>query len=114
MDRQMRKMNYLYANLRLIFQATMLPERLAGCPVRSKANQPPRHLCRRSVQAGFSWRQGGDGSWMAGFLEIGSNSDGIPSRAKRRCLGRAGLRAPGLLAGTALCCLLVRRVRWQE
>src|SRR3954453_5926202 len=86
MDRQMRKMNYLYANLRLIFQATMLPERLAGCPVRSKANQPPRHLCRRSVQAGFSWRQGGDGSWMAGFLEIGSNSDGIPSRAKRRCL----------------------------
>src|SRR4051794_8352835 len=86
MYRPMRKMNYLYANVHLICQATMLPERLAGCSVRFKANQPRRHLFRRSVHAEFSWRQGGDGGWMAGFLEIGSNSDGITSRAKRRCL----------------------------
>src|SRR3954447_17635499 len=86
MDRPMRKMNYLYANVHLMCEATMLPERLTGCSVRSKANQPRRHLFRRSVHAEFSWRQGGVGVGWRGFLEIGSTSDGITSRAKRRCL----------------------------
>jgi hypothetical protein len=83
----MRKMNYLYANVRSMCQATMLPEPGGAAPYVLKQTSDEGVFAAGLFKPGSPGDGEAMGVWRAGFWEIGSNSDGIPSRAKRRCLG---------------------------
>jgi len=62
------KINHLCANVRLIHQAAILPK-CPGLLPRTFWSKPARgHLFRRTVQAEFSWRRGGDGGLEGGVF----------------------------------------------
>src|SRR5687767_5779797 len=89
MDRPMRKMNYLYANVRLTWQAATLPGRLAVLPrtfqgkPATKASFPPVRSGRVLLETGRRW--GLDGG-VSGDREQFRRDHVAGATGPRRCL----------------------------
>ena len=82
MDRQIGKMNYLYANVRLICRQQCSLSAWRAAPYVLKQTSHEGVFAAGLFKPGSPGDGEAMGVWRAGFLEIGSNSGRIPSRTE--------------------------------